>query len=52
MPLIPIILMILALVFFGLATANVPSPPRFSWMPAGLFCWALWVALSGGIRIS
>jgi hypothetical protein len=52
MPLIPIILMILALVFLGLATAAVPSPPRFNWLPAGLFFWALFVALASGVRVS
>jgi len=34
-----LVLRVLGLVFFGLATAGVPA--RVSWEPAGLFCWLL-----------
>jgi hypothetical protein len=30
------ILLIAALVFECLATAGIPSPPRFQWLPAGI----------------
>jgi hypothetical protein len=43
------ILLIFALVFFVLATAGVPSPPRFSFLPAGLTCWVLSILLGGTV---
>lgn len=36
-----LICIILALVFFGLATVKIPEHPRFSWLAAGLFCLTL-----------
>lgn len=36
-----LVLVLLALIFFALATFNVPSHPRFSFVPAGLFCLTL-----------
>lgn len=32
-----LLFIILALVFFALATVGIPSPARFQWQPAGLF---------------
>lgn len=36
-------LLILGIVFAALATANVPSPPRFSFLPAAILCWLIYV---------
>lgn len=36
-----VLLALLALIFFGLATFSIPSHPRFQWVPAGWFCLAL-----------
>lgn len=36
-----LILMLLALIFFALATFSVPSHPRFQFVSAGLFCLTL-----------
>lgn len=42
-------ILILALVFLGLAAFNIPSPPRLSWGWLGLFLFAL-VQLVGPLR--
>jgi len=47
MLILPTFLSIAALVFFAVATAGVPSPPRFQWLGAGLFCVTLAYLLSG-----
>lgn len=36
-----LICIILALVFFGLATVKIPEHPRFAWQAAGLFFMTL-----------
>ena len=41
MSIIEMFLMVLALVFFFLATIGVPNPPRLNFIGAGLFCWVL-----------
>ena len=41
MLILPTFLLIAALVFFAVSTAGVPSPPRFQWLGAGLFCVTL-----------
>lgn len=43
------IILLLALVFLGLAAFNIPSPPRLSWGWLGLFLLAL-VQLVGPVR--
>lgn len=39
------VLLVAAVVFAALATANVPSPPRFAWLPAAILCWLIVVLL-------
>lgn len=49
MPLLTVLtllLMLLAVVLFGLSMFNVPSAPRFNFLSAGLFCWALATTLT------
>jgi hypothetical protein len=41
-------LMVLALVFLGLATAKTPEPPRLAFGWAGLFLWLLVEMLGRG----
>jgi hypothetical protein len=38
---IHLIILVLAMVFAGLATAAVPSPARFQWFPASFFFFIL-----------
>ena len=45
-----LILIVAAFVFFALATAAIPSPSRFQWVPAGLACLTL-VVLLGGVSL-
>lgn len=51
MSILPLLLLVLALVFFALATANAPSSPRFSWFPAGALCLVIWLLVGAGVRI-
>jgi len=49
---IPLILMIAAVILFGIATFwNPPTPPWNKFVAAGLFCWALAVLIqmAGGL---
>ena len=42
-----VILLIVALVFFALASLGIPSPRRIEWVAAGLFFGFLWLGVSG-----
>lgn len=42
---IGVIILIFGLVFGALATANVPSPPRFNWLGAAITCIVLYMLL-------
>lgn len=44
---IPLILLLLAFIFEALATAGIPSPPRFQFMPAGWACFLLSLIIGG-----
>jgi hypothetical protein len=44
---IALVLVLLALIFFGLATLAVAGHPRFGWIGAGLFCWCLSTVIGG-----
>lgn len=39
------VILIFGLVFSALSAANVPSPPRFNWTGAAIFCGFLFVLL-------
>ena len=39
MAILPLILLVFSFVFFVVAAAGVPSPPRFQFVAAGLACW-------------
>ena len=45
---IAVLLMILVIVFFGLASFSVAAPPRLNWLALGLFTWAIKVAFFNG----
>jgi hypothetical protein len=44
-----VLFLFLSVVLFALATFSVPSPPRFSLVPAGLMCAALSLLISSGV---